>query len=248
MVRQLPESVYENYASKGKTAALSAPAGKQLALFNARAYNNSGSTLSVGICRKLTGTSTQMQYKIFKKIASAQTEITSSVLGGTASGIFTATNSDGFYLQTARKIGLLGLTISTAQAGGVFTYAYWNGSSFTTLTTLEVPTDYSGTGDVYIVFRAPSDWSATDTSVTGLDTNKYTIRVLGTTGPAGVVSVNAMWVAEFLELYSGVVNNAAVQLSFPDSKPFELEAEQSLFPYFSTASASNAFAAYYASV
>lgn len=241
MIRQYPESVLNAYSQKGKDAALSVSASKQIAIFNVRAFNNSGSTLSVGILRKInTGA-----FKVFKSVAAAITDISTV---GAGQNIFTVTNNDGFYVQSSRKIGLIGMTVGTAQAGGVFTFTYWNGSSFATLTTIENPADYSATGDKYIVFRAPYDWATGDGGVTGLDTSMYTIRVRGTTGPAGTVVATAYWFGEFLDLYGGVVDKAAVQISFPDSKPFLLNGTESLFPYFSTAHAANSFAAYYAPI
>lgn len=239
MISQYPESLLVNYATKGKAAALSVPLDRQVSCFNLRAINNSGGAISVGICRKIE----VPNYKLFNKVGSTITNITTI---SSTQNIFTTTANDGYYVQSSRKFGLFGLTVSTAQAGGVFTYTYWNGS-FTTLTTVEVPTDYSTTGDKFIVFRPPADW-VVGNGVSGLDSDKYTIRVLGTTGPGGTVAISSFWIAEFLDLYSGVANNAAVQLSFPDSKPFVLNGSEGLFPYFSTANAANQFGAFYASI
>lgn len=241
-IRSYPSSYLGLYATKGKAAAFTVPASKQLYVFNMRAMNNSGSTINVGIMRRLVTS----EYAFYQYVASGTTYTNASTAlnAGTATVAFAGANNDGFAVQSQRLFSMVGLTISTAQSGGVFTYKYWNGSAFTTLTTLEVPTDYSATGDIYAVFVPPSDW--TPGGSTGLDQSKYSILVQSTTAPAAAVSVNAIWTGQFLEFIKGVANNAGVQVAFPDSKPLLLEGGEGLFPYFSTASASNQFASFYA--
>lgn len=231
------------YSTKGKALALTPASTKHLAVFNARAYNNSTATLSVGICRLINPLGDQ--FRLWTLQSGVYAEVTKSVAAG--KNLFTTSDNDGFIFQSSRRIGLIGFTISSASAVGAFTYTYSNtATTFATVTTIENPTDYSATGSNYVVFRPPSDW------VTGgnasLDQNMYSLKLLATTHPTTAVAINEVWMGEFLDLYSGVTNNSAVQISFPDSKPFTLQAGEGLFPYFSTAHAANAFGSYYASI
>jgi hypothetical protein len=243
MIRNLADSAVVAYSSKGKLAALSPSANKRLAVYNARAYNNSGSTLSVGICRLIA--SQGSQYRLWTLQGGVYTEVTNNLSGG--QNLFTTTNNDGFIIQSTRRIGLVGFTISSASAAGTFTYTYSTSpSAFSTVTTVENPTDYSATGDNFVVIRPPSDWVVGGNA--NLDQNMYSLKLLATTHPTSAVAITSMWLGEFLDLYSGVSNNSAVQISFPDSKPFELQGGEGLFPYFSTANAANSFGSYHASI
>lgn len=233
------------YATKGKAGVIGGSASKQVALFNATATNNSGSAINVGICRKfnLVGGSTGT-CRLWQYIASGPTytDVSASVLGGTANTILTTTNNDGFVFQEKRPFGMLAFTISQAGSGSpVYTYKYWNGSSYTTLTTLEVPS-YASTADVWIVFQPPVDWVPGGTSV---DTGKYSIFVQATTANGQAVQVTSMWSAEIVCLYQAVANNSAVQISFPDSKPFLIEGGEDFIPYFATANGANTASAFY---
>lgn len=242
MIRSYPNNALVAYATKGKAYGFAVGASRQALIFNARAFNNSGGAINVGLCQRYAAAS----YKLWKYVAigTTFTDVSTAIAAGTASVIFAGANNDAYVVQANQMFSMVGLTISTAQAGGVFTYKYWNGSSFTTLTTLEVPTDYSATGDLWVVFQPPSDWVVGGS--TGLDALKYSIQVQSTTAAAAAVSATAIWVANFLEFYKNVPNNAAIQISFPDSKPYLLAGGEGLVPYFSTAHAANQFGAYWA--
>ena len=237
--RHFPKSWLTAYATKGKLPAFTVPANNSCYLFNARAYNNSGSAQNVGILSLfLSG-----QYQLWSYVASGPTytNVTASIGAGT--NIFTGTANDGFLVQTAQPSGLIGMTVTTTTTGGVYTYKYWNGSAYATLGTLEVPA-YPTAADIWIVFQPPADWKPGATAST-VNQAMYTVWVQSTTGPSGAVAVNNLWAASFLELYQGVANNAAVQLMFPDSKPFAMLGGQGIIPYFSSPNAANQFAAFY---
>lgn len=244
MIRSFPLNSLVAYGTKGKAAAFSVGVGQQIFVFNVRAFNNSGGAINVGILKRLV----YPRWNLFQftNTGPAVASVGAAINAGTATAIFSGTNNDGFIVQSKAHFGMVGFTISTNQAGGVFEYTYWNGTSFVALTTLEVPANYNAATNVWIVFQPPQDWVAGATAITGLDQTLYSIRVRSTTAPGGAVSANAMWVGKFLELYQGVANNAAVQLSFPDSKPLLLDGGETLIPYFSTANAANQFGAYYA--
>lgn len=233
-----PESVLVAYSTKGKEPAFIVPAEKQVWIYNARSFNNQGGSQSVGVCRKHVAS----QYKLWE-LSTGGTVYT--LLPSDLSGsepIFAGANNDAYIVQDRRRFNIVGFTISDVGAGGTFTYNYWNGSSFVALTTLEVPA-YSSLADVWLAFRAPSDWVPGGPSQ--VDQDMYSIKVISTVTPSTSVEVSALWVAEFLEFVNGVPNNAYVQLSFPDSKPFLLNGGEGLFPYYTTAAAANQFGCYY---
>lgn len=243
MIRSFPDSSLVAYPTKGKLAAFPVPAANQVYVFNARAFNNSGSTQNVGILHLFNPNNIDLWQ--YTNVGPAYTEITDSIVAGTASAIFSGTINDGFIVQAKGKFGLVGFTISTARATGVYTYKYWTGAAWATLTTLEVPV-YTSTGDIWIVFQPPQDW--VKGGPTSIDQNDFSILVQSTTAPAGAISASAIWIGKFLEFYEGVANNAAVQMSYPDSKPYLLSGGEGLIPYFSVPAAANQFGAYFALV
>lgn len=237
--RKYPDSVLVSYGTKGKLAAFPPSSSQQIYLYNARAYNNTASAINVGILAlAVTG-----EYSLYRYVDSGATytNVTTSISAGTS--IFAGANNDGYVVQWAKRFGMVGLTVSSAGAGGVFTYKYWNGSAFTTLTTLENPADYSSTGDKFIVFQPPSDWVVG--GPTGVDPSRYSIFVQSTTAPGSAVSITNMWLGHFLEFVESVASKAYVQVMFPPDKPYVLSGNSGLIPYFSTAGAANQFAAYY---
>jgi hypothetical protein len=240
-IRSSPLNSLIAYATKGKAYAFPVPASKQAYIYNLRAFNNSGAAQNVGIMQRFVAS----EYTLWKyvNIGAVYTNLSATLAAGTPVSIFTGTVNDGFVVQANQVFGMVGFTISTNQAGGTFTYKYWNGSAFTTLTTLEVPANYNTTGDNWVVFQAPVDWVIG--GPTGVNQTQYSIFVQSTVVPAGAVSISAIWVAEFLEFYFGVPNNAAVQLGFSDTKPYLLNGGEGIIPYFSVPNATNQFGAFY---
>lgn len=244
MIRSSPNPSLVAYSTKGKVPAFTVPASKQAYLFNARCQNNSGSTINVGILQKLNQAKTGLWQ--YTAVGPVYTNVSSTLYGGSSVNIFSGTNNDGFIVQADLKFGMIGLTLSSHGSGGTYTYKYWNGSAFTTLTTLEVPANYNSDTDMWIVFQPPDDTAFPKGGPTGLDQSKYSIFVQSTTAPGASVGISALWIGVFLDLYQGVANNAVVQMSYPDSKPYLLNGGEGVIPYFSTANAANQIAAYYA--
>lgn len=240
-VESLSTKVYA-YSTKGK-ATLSVSSNKQMALFNLRAINRTGSDCNVALMRKFGAHG----YKVFTKVATAYTDVTSALQAGTSTQVVNTTNSDGFIIQAVRPFHFFGLTVANTATGGTYTFEYHNGTAWTTLTTLENFTNFNSTGDVFVAFLAPMDWAPGDASATGINQSMYAIRVLHTTAPADAGNINAVWVAEFLEFMEGVADNSGVQALFDGARPFILDAGESILPYFSTAAAGNVFAAFYGS-
>ena len=237
--RQFLSSTLCAYPTKGKASAVPTSGSKQFYCFNVRAYNNSGSAINVGILQLLS--KPQWNLYDYTALSTSYTNVTASIQSGSSTQIFSTTNNDGFLVSASYQFGMIGMTVSTSGASGVYTYKYWNGTSFTTLTTLEVPA-YSSTADIWVVFQPPADWVAGG----GPNASQFAILIQGTTAPANTVNINNMWLGRFLELYEAVPNNAVVQLSFPDSKPLLLEGGCGVIPYFATAAAANQVATFYA--
>lgn len=242
-IRSRALNYYSAYPSKGKEATVSVPTGQQLGIFNVRAHNNTSGTNNTGIVRKLAAGS----FKVFQFVASGPTytDVTAAVAAGTATNILTGTNSDGFIIQSKRQIGLVGMTISSANGSGVYTYKYYNGTSFATLTTMEVPA-YNSATDIWIAARSPVD--AAKGGNASLDSTMYSLQVISTTGPSGAVAITNLWVGEFMDLSAGLAQNAGLQLSFPTDDPFVLQSGESIIPYFATANAANDIGCYFVTV
>lgn len=229
------------YKEKGKTAPISTPSNQQLAVHYARAINRSGGAIDVGIMKKLSSG----RWKIYGLVGGVASDLTSAIQAGTASTIFTTTNNDGFLVAADVFFGLFGLTVSQAENGvPVYTYKYFNGTSFTTLTTIESVTAYSA-ADQFNVFYPPLDW-AKGSGVAGTDSSKYYIQVLATTAPGQAVKVTNAWAAQPLKLSPQLANNADLVFDVSQERPIPFEQGESLIPYFGgSANAANIFEARY---
>lgn len=245
-IRMMPKNLCVAYASKGKTAALSVAANKQVAIYNARITNRQGAAINAGIMVKLGAS--RGHYKFFTKVLTVYTDITALLAAATASVVATATNNDGFIVQADRKFGMIGLTVSNTATGGTYTFEYYNGTAWTTLTTIENFTNFNSTGDKYIVFMPPSDWAVGDGAATAIDQTMYSIRVLHTTAPGDTGAINDLWIAEFLEYFEALGDNVMGQVLFDSQVPYVLEGGESVIPYFSTAASQNQFGAFYSQV
>lgn len=245
-IRYNTETVLVAYAGKGKAPIFPQVKKSQVATLGFRAINNSGGSINIGLMRlfNLSNTDPSGKFRLWQytAVGPVATEVTTAIAAGT--NIFSTTNNDGYIFQCNRRAGLLGFTVSSASGGGTYTYKYWNGSSFTTLTTLEVPA-YSSTTDIYTVWVPPSDWVVGATAGIGLDQTKYSILVQGTTHPTTAVAINALWAAEFIDLYQGVGAGSGVADTFSMREPLILEGGEGLMPYFSTANAANIAGAFY---
>ena len=134
-----------------------------------------------------------------------------------------ATNNDGFIVGCLEKFTAVVTAVGTAAddtggAGGVTgEWNYWNGSSWSALTTLAV----SGTSRFFVsgrnevLFAAPTDWAtATSTEITGLPAGSYyAIRYRATDAPditAALASTLQVW--DPLRIVAGQV---AANTTFP---------------------------------
>lgn len=244
MISQSTIPLLVGYSSRGKDAALLAPSAKQLSVYQARVFNRSGSTMDCGIVRKFAQVSAWLKFFTFD--GSNYADATATIFAGSAVSAIPAVADKGFVVATKNRSGLIGITISATSTTGAYLFQYWNGSSWVTLTTIDIP-DFKTTGDFYISFLPPSDWAKGGAA--DLPSDMYCVRVTShTTAPSPAVAFTSVWAGELIEFVEGLADNAGLSIEFDADKPFTLEASQGLMPYFGTASASNGMQIAYSTV
>lgn len=243
-VRHRPiQSEFLAYSTKGKLGAFNFPTTQQMEVYNARVLNRSGSALNAAILRRLNNYS----WQILTKVSSAYANVTAAIVAGTSTPVVTTTNNDGFIVKAKYRFGFIGLTVSNTATGGTYTFEYWNGTTWATLTTLENFSNFNSTGDKFVAFLAPHDWAAGDDTATG-DQSYFSIRILHTTAPADAGNISAMWIGQMLDFMESLADNAGLQLIGDTDSPLLLDGGENIMPYFSTAAAENAVACIYGSV
>lgn len=228
--------VETGYSSIAKDAALSTPSSnKQLVIHSAGCYNGTGSSLDAAVGVRFSTAA----WKLWT-VQASNADATSTIQAGSAVSILPTTNNYGFIAQAKDKFALLSFTISQAETGSpTYSYQYWNGSAWTTLTLRNSPV-YTSTGSIGIAFAPPIDWATGNGSATAdfSSTNAgYCIRVRGTTGPSTAVQVTAMAVSKFW-LYRQLTTKTGMNVSF-DFQPCTLDIGESVQAFFSSASANN---------
>jgi hypothetical protein len=176
-------------------------------------------------------------WKIYT-VTGSNNDVTTSIQGGTPVSFF-ASNGNGFLIACDRPFGLVGVNVSTADSGdGVFVAEYFNGSSFVTLTTIEVQTAYA-LGTKLHVFLSPIDW-AVSSGITGVTNGLYCVRFRSTTAPSTTPAFNDAWVGSFITFREDVADNGYLGIETYENRPIVFEGQESLLPYFSgTANAAN---------
>ena len=136
------------------------------------------------------------RFELWSRIAATpNANLTTTVQAGTATTIFTTTNSDGFLAYGINPFNKLTLVISQVATGApVYTYEYWNGSAWTSLTLTTTPS-YTVLGSTTLAFTAPSAWAAGDGTEGGGNNAYYAIRALATTAPATAVQITSLTVS-----------------------------------------------------
>ena len=244
-LRKQIENKLVHYPGKGKEAAVpGVSSASQIHVFNCAAVNNSGATAMVGVCRKLA----QQSLKLYSLASAVYTELDLDNLSGGLQ-IFTGNSGDGFVVGSIYEPNLVGVTVSTAAAGGTYAIQYYNGSSFVALPSmaaLETAADYNAVGDRYNVFQAPVDMVRGGPA--GLDQNLYYMQVVDTGPVAGPIEIDDLWAASFLTLFNEVENGQAASVSFDWRKPFPLDGSQNLIPYFASPNANNRVSTFFSTV
>lgn len=232
--------VHLGYNENGKTDVVSPGSGKQLHLYNAKVHNRSGGAIDMGILKKLDPNMWKF-YTITAASTPDAAEVTSTIQAGSSVTIFTTTNNGGYLVSSSRKFNMIGLNVNDAIGAGspVFTYQYYNGTAYTTLTTTAVPA-YTSTGTNLVVFNAPQNWAVGTEAAVGGDSANYNILVRSTTAGSDAATANAAWVGQFLEFQEGVADNGVLELNMSIARPYVFDGNESLIPYFSgTANALN---------
>jgi hypothetical protein len=210
--------------------------------------NRSGSALDAGLAVQFSTSG----FKVHTLDASSSpdaTDVTTTVQARTAITVFTTDLNDGFLIQARIPFNIVFLNVSTAAGGSpVFAYEYYNGTSYTTLTTISAPT-FTAAGETYLIFQTPHDWAVGTTSDVGGDSRFYSVRVYSTTAPTTTeCQVNRILVSRFLDFYESLPDNGSLSLTFDTAYPLDLETNEALLPYFSTANAANLIRGFYEQV
>ena len=214
------QTVNTNYQEKTKTALVSPGVGKNLVFVGATLNNRSGAGQIVGLGFKFNNASWLAGQWDDSAGASYIDDTTDAQDAGADDfALFSTVNNDGLIIQSTTKFSLIGMTVTTAEGGSpVYEYNYWNGSAWTTLTTLEVPSAYTE-AEHTIAFVAPSDWAKVVTGDTPVDTDglsdgHYAIRVRATTAPTTAPLASDLWVASLYDYKEDVSDNDVLKYHF----------------------------------
>lgn len=136
------------------------------------------------------------RWELWSRIAATpNVDRTATVQAGTATTIFTTTNNDGFLVYGVNTFDSIELAVSQAATGApVYTYEYWNGSTWSALTVTTAPT-LTAIGNTTLDFNIPSNWAVGDGTEVAGNTAYYAIRVLATTAPATAVQITSLTVS-----------------------------------------------------
>ncbi len=215
------------YSDQSLTAAYIPPSNEQLEVHSARAVNSSVAENAVGLFHTVTNE----HFKLWKLLAAADAEFTDTIQAGSAVAIFNTVNNDGCLFQAKEKFNIIAFNISQAETGSpVYTYKYYNGSGYTTLSLLNTPS-YSATGIQVILFEAPVDWVVGDGSE-GADSELFSIQVISTTAPSQAVQINSLKLGKMLSYNDSVEPSGALEVNFED-QPLLLQVGESILPFFS---------------
>ena len=228
--RRQTQTFFTSYGVQGKPAALSPPQAKQLQIHSVAVENRSGGLSDTGILRKYGSD----KYLFGKLVDLGAPDLT------VVDGNYFEANDDGFLVQAKQPFGLIGLEVTTgAGVGGVYSFEYFNGTSYVAIGAVLLSPDYTATGSQIFAFAPPVDWALGGEAGVGADGTKYSIRVLSTTAPASAMIASEFWVAEFLAFKSALADDGVLSLDYPDDSPLSFDAEEGLMPYFQVANAGN---------
>jgi hypothetical protein len=161
---------------------------------------------------------------------------TATIQAGSTITAFPTTNNYGLLVQSRNPFSAIAFNISQAETGSpVYTYEYWNGSSWTALVLENTPI-YTATGVQALVFQAPIDWVVGD-STEGGNADLYSVRMLATTAPSQAVQFNSLKVLKLLAL-SEVADKGSLISDFSES-PLLLQTGEAIIPFFSYTSTHN---------
>jgi len=245
MSSQALQSIMRGYNEKGKTKVLSPGTGLQFEIFEAEIFNRSGGAIDAGIGVRYGDTPAFWKAGNIDVSATPDyVDFTDDIQAGTTVDLISTTVNDGYLIQCKDLFSLIGLTISQAEGGSpVYTIEYYNGTAYTSLTTVETISAYTAT-DLYHVFIPPHDWVAGTTAAVGGDSDMYSIKVVATTATSQAVQCDAIWIGRFLAFTEALADNGTYKWTVPNVGGMEpgchlLESTEGIIPYFGTANAGN---------
>jgi len=158
--------------------------------------------------------------------------------------LFDTVANDGFLIGSTFKFGYVVLNLSQAQAGSpVYTYQYWNGTSWATLVPMQTPV-YTSTGYVYLTFNPPADWVVGSNGLISSSLSYYAIKVASTTAGSQAVLATSVQPARWLYYQQNLPGGSRLLADF-NVRPWRMEGSEVLLPYFSIASQQNTVEASY---
>lgn len=230
------------YPEKSKTVVAGPASNGQLRFHSARAHNRSGGTANVGILKKFNAG----RYTFAQIDVSATPDVVANTTlkAGSATTIFTTTDDDGFLVESKEKFSLIGLNIAQVETPTpVYAYQYFNGTIYTPLAALDLPTAYTSLGEQVIAFLPPADWALGTTAAVGASTDKFSILVTATTAGGQAVTADELWVGDFLAFQDTLADNGTLEYSVPTvgltNGALLLDVGEGIMPYFGTADAGN---------
>jgi hypothetical protein len=178
-------------------------------------------------------------WKIWSYTTTA-TDQTTAVQAGTATTILPTTVSQGCIIQSPNPFGTVTFTVSQASASGVYTYQYWNGSAWTTLTTTSTPS-FTATGSTSLTFSPPAGWLAGAGS-SGANESYFSVRIVSSTAPATAVQITALTITynanssgvAYGDISHGMTGNSTTAGAQNASVQTYLYLERSSSPVFAT--------------
>lgn len=221
-----------SYGDQGLTIPYTPPSTQQLEVHSISLYNATAADNALGIF----STVSNIQCKFYSAASAVWSSITTAVQAATSSTIFSTTNNDGVIFQSKRKFGYVAFNVSQASTGSpVYTYKYWNGSTFATLPLLNTPS-YSATGIQVLVFNAPNDWVVGSNSLA--DEALFSIQILATTAPSQAVKINSCIIGKMLKYSDSILQNQWFEVNFGNDAIL-LQQGEYIMPFFSYTNASN---------
>lgn len=219
------------YPNISHDAALTAPATQQLYVHSITAYNGNASANNLGLAHSFTAS----HWGLYS-IGASTTSVTATIQAGSSTTLFGTTNNYGIIVQGKSPFGLVTASVSQASTGSpVYSYQYWDGSTWQTLTLLSTPS-WASTGRKAIMFLPPVDWAVG--SGGAADDTLYSIRVRATTAPSQAVLGTAMKVCRVIVYRGAVATTKQLGVIFK-TRPYLLEQGEAIIGFFSTADAGN---------
>jgi hypothetical protein len=243
MTRQSLQVQTALWAANSSTPALLPATANQLEIYDAVMEYVGSSTSNVGLNTKMSLNTGNFS---FGTITDASTpdfaDATASIIAGGTNTIFTTTTNDGCLIQSSSKFNFIGVNVTQGESGSpVYAAAYYNGTNYTALTTITIPSAFS-TGVKVVYFFLPTDWVVGTTTAVGGNTSMYSIRLRATTAPGTAVQINELWLGKMLFFKTALAQYGTASFTGNGAllrDPIILSASEGLLPYFATANSGN---------